>query len=310
MRCGADPLLDGRFRLDAAVGPRRYLATLVNPNPRLGDAPGATARLAVVATPPGEAAINRARLQLRSLRRAPRPPLTARQELVVTTPAGPALYAAFEVAPGQAPAALDEAQALALARAGERLLDALHGMNPPLTVGLWEAEALRWDGLALVPLGLGVGSEQDLLTDMRGLAALVRQVLLGQPTPGGALAGLLDNLERGGPLGSPSLGDDAPTALLRKARSTEEHEDKATEVIRLDALSDLDPMLDSGLFRRPELTPPPDPPAAPPAARPLPSPPPLGEEDEDEEPSRAVLWVGLGLMLAALVVVAVVVFGR
>ena len=45
--CAADPYLDGRFRLDDLVAPGLYAATLINPNPRLGDATSGPAEVMI-----------------------------------------------------------------------------------------------------------------------------------------------------------------------------------------------------------------------------------------------------------------------
>lgn len=321
--CGADPLLDGRFRLDAAVGSRAWLSTLLYPNPRLGDDPTQPPEGVVIAAPPGELTLNRARLQLRLLRRTGdgHSPVH-RGELVVSTPEGPVLHAVFPRPAGVAPAGLDEAQALALVRAGQRLFSVLHNLNPPLVVGEWAPGGLRWDGRTLSPLRLALGAEGEPQEDLRGLAALVRETLLQPPQEDGPLDQALATLERGTvtPLGEPLhlgvMGDDAPTALLRAARAMgEEEADKATEVMRreadTDGHADLDPLVETGQFPRPAAHLDPAPAAPPPRVAPplaRAAPPPRMEED-DTGPSRLALWLGLGLTALALGIVAALVLG-
>ena len=135
--CAADPYLDGRFRLDDAVAPGLYAATLINPNPRLGDATSGSAEVMIERLAVGER-LPTALARARALRGANHHTLPARRGEVVTGEGhGAILWRVHERIQGEslrALAPLDEQELFSLLDDGAAALAALHeegaGLGP------------------------------------------------------------------------------------------------------------------------------------------------------------------------------------
>ncbi|MCK6522164.1 hypothetical protein L6R49_12060, partial [Myxococcota bacterium] len=135
--CAADPYLDGRYRLDAIVAPGLYAATLINPNPRLGDSLTAPAEVMIERLPVGER-LPTAMARARALRGVSHHTLPARRGEIVTGEGREAiLWRAHERVEGEplrALAPLDERELFSLLDDGAAALAALHeegaGLGP------------------------------------------------------------------------------------------------------------------------------------------------------------------------------------
>lgn len=128
-RCGADPYVDGRFRLDALVAPGLYTATLINPNPRLGDSTTAPAEVMIERLAVGDR-LPTALARARSLRGVSHHTQPARRGEVVTGEGDTTiLWRAHERVEGEplrALAPLSEEELVSLLDDGAAALTALH----------------------------------------------------------------------------------------------------------------------------------------------------------------------------------------
>jgi hypothetical protein len=135
--CAADPYLDGRFRLDDLVAPGLFAATLINPNPRLGDPTSGPAGVMIERSAVGDR-LPTALARARSLRGVSHHALPARRGEVVTGEGdGAILWRVHERIDGEtlrALAPLDEQELFSLLDDGAAALAALHeegaGLGP------------------------------------------------------------------------------------------------------------------------------------------------------------------------------------
>ena len=135
--CAADPYLDGRFRLDDLVAPDLFAATLINPNPRLGDPTSGPAEVMIERLPVGEG-LPTARARARALRGVSHHTLPTRRGEVVTGEGRATIlwrvHERVEGEPLRALAPLDEQELFSLLDDGAAALAALHeegaGLGP------------------------------------------------------------------------------------------------------------------------------------------------------------------------------------
>lgn len=172
--CAADPYLDGRFRLDEVVAPDLYAATLINPNPRLGDATSGPAEVMIERLAVGER-LPTARARARALRGVSHHTLPARRgELVTGEGRGAILWRVHERVEGEslrALAPLDEPELFSLLDDGAAALSALHEQGAGLGPIDPERALRRRDGSwALLGAGRESARPEDDLVSLGRLA--------------------------------------------------------------------------------------------------------------------------------------------
>jgi hypothetical protein len=199
-RCAADPYLDGRFRLDDVVAPGLYAATLINPNPRLGDATSGSAEVMIERLTVGER-LPTALARARSLRGATHHTLPARRGEVVTGEGHETiLWRVHERIQGEslrALAPLDEQELFSLLDDGAAALAALHEEGAGLGPIDPERAIRRGDGSWAL---LGAGRESARPDD--DVLALGRLALFAATgdSRDGPRAGLAERAELSAPL--------------------------------------------------------------------------------------------------------------